>query len=628
MIEPRPRPGLTGRPRIILIALTISFIVLVLRLWSLQVVHASRYRELGLLNRKRGVTVRPERGRILDRYGRPLADNRPRLDACVDYSDVTTRAELDRVVEVLADVLAMPPQAIRDSLDPKNVVPYVPVAVKRDISFEQYARLKVLEPLTPGLMPMTNFARRCRYGELAAQVLGYTGLVPGPETLEQLRAAHPELEYDGRDVVGLAGLELEFEPQLQGRKGHTTIEVDNMGRRRRILDDKDKPLPGSDVTTTLDVELQALAQRVLADKRGALVAMDPRNGDLLVLASTPSFDPNLFAIPRSADAVAAIERLNSDEARPLWNRCISDQHPLGSAFKAVVALAALNLPKDKGGITGETVFNCPGTFSLGRYTWDCYHQNAHGDMTVVTAIKKSCNVFFYKTGHQIGREPIVSLAAQFGLGEPTGVPLPNERAGVNPTSEWQTSGDWRARDYASWYSGYTVNLSIGQFPLEVTPLQVAQLYAAVAMDGVLAEPRLVSRIVGAGGTEEFPPQSRRIELSAESLALVKEGLREVTREGGTGYSAFRNLQHLNVAGKTSTAEVGPKDARTNLAWFIAFAPADAPQIVVVVMIEEGQTGGRTAAPLAAEFLEAYFARADEAAAADTPPAEARKEKEE
>lgn len=612
MIEPRPRPGLTGRPRLVLIVLAIFFMLLGLRLWSLQVVQAGRYRELGLRNRKRSVNVRPVRGRIFDRHGQPLADNRPRLDACVDYSEARTRADRDRVVEVLRDVLAMPEAEIRARLDPRNVIPYVPVTIKRDISFEHYTMLKVLEPVTPGLLPMTNFARRYRHGDAAAQVLGYTGLVPDRAALERLRDEWPKLEYDGRDVVGLAGLELGFEHELQGRKGRTMLEVDNLGRRQRILDDRHKPVPGSDITLTIDIELQSLAHTILGHRRGALVAMDPRNGDVLVLASTPSFDPNVFAIPRPPEAVAEIRRLNTDTTRPLWNRCVNDQYPLGSAFKVVVALAALNLPDEKRRITGETTFSCSGTFRLtpgSRWKWDCYHQRAHGEMNVVSAIKKSCNVFFYNTGRRIGRDPIVSLAAEFGLGRPTGLPLPNEHAGVNPTRAWQASNDWRVQpDYVTWYPGHTINLSIGQYPLEMTPIQVAQLYAALAMDGVLFRPRLVTRIARPGGVEEFPPRSRRIELGPESLALVKEGLREVTREGGTAYAAFTHLQHLDVAGKTSTAEVGAGDDKKNHAWFIALAPADAPEIVLVVLVEEGETGGRTAAPLAAEFLEAYFAR--------------------
>jgi penicillin-binding protein 2 len=602
---------LTGRPRIVLVVLAICFVLLVLRLWSLQVVHAGRYRALALRNRERTVKVRPARGRIFDRAGRLLADNRARLDACVDYGKLEHTADKDRVVDVLCAVLGLSEEAVRQRLDPVNVVRHVPVEIKRDITFDQYAKLKVLEPVTPGLMPLTNFARRYPDGELAAQTLGYTGLVPSREALEGLKSESPKLEYDGRDVVGLAGLERTFEHELQGRKGWITVEVDNLGRRRRVLDVEHEPMPGSDVHTTLDADLQRRAHEILGDRRGALVAMDPRNGDVLVLASTPSFDPNVFAIPRPPEAAAEIRRLNTDASRPLWNRCISDQHPLGSAFKVVVALAALNLPDEKRRISGQTVFNCPGTFTLGNITWECYHRHAHGQMTVVTAIKKSCNVFFYKTGHRIGREPILALADAFGLGKPTGIELPNEHAGVNPTDEWRQSDDWRARDYATWYPGYTVNLSIGQFPLEVTPLQVAQLYAGVAMDGVQYAPRLVTKIAGPNETEEFAPRSRRTELNPESLALVKQGLREVTREGGTGYSAFRHLDHLHVAGKTSTAEVGPKDSETNLTWFIAFAPLEAPEIVVVVMVEEGRTGGQTAAPLAAEFLEAYFGPVDE-----------------
>jgi len=608
MLEPRPRPGLTGRPRAILALLVICFAILALRLWSLQVVHASRYRELAARNRERGVTVRPARGRILDRHGRPLADNRARLDACVDYSEAQTPADRDHVIVVLSEVLGLPEETIRTQLDPRKVISYVPVTIKRDITFGEYAKLKVLEPTTPGLMPMTSFTRRYRHGDAAAQVLGYTGIVPSRDALEKLQAERADLEYDWLDVVGLAGLEREFEYELQGRKGSATIEVDSRGRRRRILDDRDKAIPGNDVTLSIDGNFQRLAHDILGDKRGAFVAMDPRNGDVLVLASTPSFDPNVFAIPRPPEAVAEIERIMSDPARPLWNRCINDQRPLGSAFKAVVALAALNLPDEIRRITRETTFNCPGTFRLGNATWDCYRRHAHGEMTVVTAIKKSCNVFFYNVGRRIGREPIVALADEFGFGKQTGVPLPNERVGVNPTPEWQASDDWRARKYRAWYPGDTINLSIGQFPLEVTPLQVAQLYSAIAMDGVLFAPRLVTSITGPDGTRNFLAHSRRIELSPESFAVVKEGLCEVTREGGTAYSAFKELQHLNVAGKTSTAEVGPKESETNLAWFIGFAPADAPEIVVVVLVEEGETGGRTAAPLAAEFFKAYFAR--------------------
>jgi penicillin-binding protein 2 len=589
------------------------FAVLVLRLWSLQVVHAERYRELALHNRVRDVKVRPARGRVFDRNGRPLADNRPRLDACVDYSKLKSAKhsaeQRERLVAVLHDVLGMSEEEIGDRLDPRKVVPYVPVVIERDITPDEYAKLKVLEPLTAGLMPMTNFARRYRYGAAAAQALGYTGLVPGADELDQLCRCWPELDYDGLDVVGLAGLELEFEHELQGHKGWIILEVDNRGRRQRVVGEKNDPVPGNDIYTTLDIELQELAQRLLGEQRGAIVAMDPRNGDVLVLASTPGFDPNVFAIPRPPEAVAEIQRLNKDETRPLWNRCISDSHPLGSAFKVVVALAALNLADETKRMPLDQTFDCDGTFRLPHVArvWHCYHSHAHGEMTFATAIKKSCNVFFYNVGSRIGREPIVSLAAELGLGKPTGVPLPSEEAGVNPTDEWLASGDWRATDCRDWTPGWTVNLSIGQFPVEVTPIQVAQLYSTVAMDGVQFAPRLVTKIVRPDGVEEFAPQSRRIEFSPESLALVKEGLREVTRPGGTAYTAFQDLDELHVAGKTSTAEVGTGENKPNLVWFISFAPVEAPEIVLIVMVEEGDTGGGTAAPLAAEFLKTYFA---------------------
>ena len=349
-----------------------------------------------------------------------------------------------------------------------------------------------------------------------------------------------------------------------------------------------------------------ISEKVLKDKKGAVVIIDPRNGDILAMASSPTFDPNIFVVPRTEEEVEQIKELYRDKNLPLRNRVINNQYPLGSAFKVVVALAALEL-NDSRRITKETIYTCNGSFRLGRsgQLWRCYRSYSHGRMNVISAIKKSCNVFFYNVGRRIGRDSIVAMASKFRLGERTGIPLTGEQKGVNPTKEWQRSDDWRAREYRIWYPGYTINLAIGQYPFEVTPLQVACLYAAIANGGTLYKPRLISKIVQENNVIEPPVQNRKVDVNEENLNIVQKALVEVTRPGGTAASAFAGLEHLKVAGKTSTAQYG-KHYEKSYAWFIGYAPYDNPEILAVVLVEEGATGGKTAAPLARDILKHYF----------------------
>ena len=602
-MEPRPEKGVTGRPRLVLVLTTLAFAIIVLKLWSLQIVNANKFREMGRTNMRRTVNLKPERGRIFDRNGLPLATRKIRFDACVDYDQITGKDQKKRLIQLLSEVLSVPEESIEHDLDPRRVIPYIPTVIKREITRDEFVQLKVLEAEVPGLHPEATQTRYYPYGDLACHVLGYTGAIPAENVKDYTGKG-----YLPSDIIGISGIEKTYENELRGQRGRMVIEVDNKSRLVSIIDDTEKPVDGNDICLTIDLGLQTIAEKALGDLTGAIVIVDPRNGDVLAMASKPSFDPSMFTVPRSTEDTEKIRELLTDNVRkPALNRAISNPYPLGSAFKVVTALAALSQEDPEKAITRDTIFNCPGYFTLGRRaTWRCYHGHSHGEMNVVTAIKKSCNVFFYNVGYRAGRDALVSMARKLGLGELTGIALPNERPGVNPTDEWLQSDDWRAPAYRPWVPGFTVNMSIGQYPIEVTPIQVAMMYSVVANGGTLYRPRLVKRIVRPDGDVELRPKGKFLGISQDYIDTVKEGLGEVTKRGGTAYSSFSKLQDIRAAGKTSTAEPG-RNMDWAYTWFVSFAPIEDPEILVVVLVEKGRTGGSTSAPIAADILQQYFA---------------------
>jgi penicillin-binding protein 2 len=602
-MEPRPEKGITGRPRAVVALVTVIFAVMVLKLWSLQIVNATRFREMGRSNTVRRVVTKPERGRIFDRNGQPLAANRIRFDASADYGElIGNKQQKQALVNALCKILSLSEEYVEKQLDPSKIIAYVPTKIKREITRDEFLQLKVLEQEIPGLYPEVESVRYYPNGNLAVHILGYTGGIPA----EQFRINYEPKGYIANDIIGIAGLEYICEEYLQGEKGLRVVEVDNRSRLISVLPESYEPVKGKDVYLTLEIQIQKLAEKALGENSGAIVIVDPRNGDILAMTSKPAFDPNIFEIPRSDEDIAKIaELMTNKEQEPILNRAISKSYPLGSAFKVITALAGLGIENIEKRISKDTIFDCPGFFSLGNVTWKCYHGHSHGEINIVTAIQKSCNVFFYNLGHRIGREPIALTADLFGLGKKTGIVLPGEVEGVNPTEEWLRSGSKKAKHYSPWVPGLTVNLSIGQYPIEVTPIQVAMLYSAIANGGTLYTPRLLSKILKPEGEAIFVPQGKNLQIPSEYLDIVKEGLILVTQTGGTAYTSFKELQDLKVAGKTSTAEPG-KNMDWAYTWFIAFAPYDAPEILVVVLVEKGATGGSTSAPIAAEILKEYF----------------------
>ena len=595
----RPKKGITGKPRVLLVIAGVSLCLVAVRLWSLQIASSDRYREKGLRNRIRTVVLKPRRGNMYDRNSTLLVGNTLRYDASVFYTELE-RSEQGRALlsRVLERVLGLTQEQVNRRLNPRRAIPYLPMKVEKGISEGQFYQLKSVEGDVPGLLAEVEASRDYLEGDLAAHVLGAVGAI-SPELYERYK----EYGYQRDDAVGIMGLESMFERELQGKKGRLKVQVDNRSRLDRVIEEQ-KPEPGKDLYLTIDARLQRTAENALSGKKGAVVALDPRNGDVLVIASGPTFDPNAYSLPRSDEDVERIKAWGQEGDRPLYNRAISVAYPLGSAFKPMVGLSGLEARV----VSRDTTFHCPGAFYLPGVSrpWRCYHNYHHGWIGLEDALRRSCNVYFYNLGRALGVEGMCDMASRLHFGEKTGIVLPMEDGGINPDESWRQSSDPRAEPFRVWYTGNTINLSIGQGPLEATPLQAACAYAALANGGTYYYPRLVSKIVGGGQETVSPVRSEAIGVSERSLRVIKEGMRRVVQEqGGTAYRVFEDVSFLKVAGKTGTAQYGAGN-ELSYTWFAGYAPCDAPRIVVVALIEEGETGGATSAPVAKQVLVDFF----------------------
>ena len=600
MLEQRPKRGISGRPLALLVFFVVCFVVIAFRLWSLQIIQAEKFKRLSIRNSIRTFPLKPRRGNIYDRTGILLAGNRIRYDASVFFSHIYNRRDRTRVVEVLSEVLGISVERIRSAVSPSKIIPYIPTKVAKDIKPEQFYELKMLESSYPGLMCEIEPVRIYKYNQLLCHVFGYVGQISS-QKWKQLKKSG-DLFYQMDDILGQGGLEKVFEEHLRGRKGSKSVVVDNRGRINETLK-QTEPESGADIFLTIDLALQQKCEQMLEGRRGSIVAVDPRNGDILAMASTPGFDPNLFTGSRTKDVVQKIKTLYNppDKSdKPLYNRALSVSYPLGSAFKAFVALAGLEHPDTATRIGPDKIYTCRGSYRPAKFKstryWHCYRNRSHDQLDLTHAIQKSCNVYFYQLAYHLGRDAICNMAGKFGFGAKTGLDLPGEISGINPSRENYTR---------QWYGGDILQIGIGQFPLEVTPLQVALAYSAIANGGTLYKPRLVVEIKNRDIVERFDPSPKTLDIRPESLEAVREGLKLVTLPGGTAGTVFKGFEYLKAAGKTSTAEYG-KEAQANHAWFVCFAPHDQPVITLITLIERGETGGKTAAPIAREILTHFF----------------------
>ena len=557
-----------------------------IQFWNLQVVRGRYFKALAENNRSREVALAAPRGTLLDREGRVLVENRPSFNVLLTPEHAE---DLDAEVSRLARALQIGEAQIRERVARRAVLR--PVVLKTDAPLADVAVLDARRMELPAVSVEVVPLRSYPLAAAAAHALGRVGEI----TERQLQL--PEFEGLGPGaLVGQAGLESQYNRRLMGRDGFRRVIVNSRGLEVAEAERR-PPVDGPALTLTLDSRLQAAMDRAFAGRAGSAVALDPRNGEILALTSTPAYDPNEFT---TGIEPALWARLTRDTGTPLLNRVIQGQYAPGSTFKIVIAAAAL----EEGVITPSTSFYCPGYLSVYNTVFRCHKPSGHGMVDVHRAIAQSCNVFFYQAGIRLEIGRIADYARRLGLGAQTGVDLPHELAGLVPSAEW------KMRVFRTpWYAGETVSVAIGQGQVSATPLQMARMAAVVASGGKLVRPHLVRSTDGAPPPMTAP---RDVGLKPATLEVVRQGMKAVVAQG-TGWRA--RLPGVAVAGKTGSAQVVARSrlektpgvqAMRPHGWFVGFAPAEEPRIALAVLVEHGGSGGEAAAPVAHEILAAFF----------------------
>lgn len=573
------------------LVLVITMTVLVIRLWDLQIMRGQEMRRLSEQNRVRKIKIVAPRGIIFDRTGKVIADTRPSFNVYVTPEDIK---DFSQTVDGLAHLISCDREEIIERLKTAaGKPPSFPVKIKPDIPMDEVARVESHRVYLPGVSIQIEPKRNYIYGESFAHVIGYVSEI----SEEELKKKGYET-YSQGDSIGKYGLEKTYESYLRGTDGEKRVEVDAMGREVRTLDIVE-PIPGNSLHLNIDMELQLAADHALEGKRGAAVALDPKTGGVMVLASRPGFDPNKFASGISREDWKAIA---SDKMHPLQNRAIQAGYPPGSTFKVLMAIKAL----EEGVINEKTTFFCSGGFAFGRRVFRCWQKRGHGSVSVQRAIKESCDVFFYNVGLKLGVDKIHEMAEAIGLGKPTGIDLPAEQKGIVPSTEWKMK-----RFHEQWYEGETVSVSIGQGAVWLTPIQLAQLSAFAATGGKNFKPQIVNRIVSTRGevVKTFAPViNADVKLKKDTVRIVRDGMRDVVNDkGGTAYGS--RVAGVSMSGKTGTAQAGSMDKGKDFgdhAWFIAYAPSEDPAIAMSVLVEFGGHGGSQSAPIAKVITETLF----------------------
>lgn len=585
----------------------VVFGVLIMRLWFLQIVNGSVYRTKSENNRINLRSIPPFRGVIFDRNGELLVGNRPSYDLYVIPEGIQDKGRLS---ESLKRLIGLEPQIVEQRLGKASRrYPFRPVCLKRNISRNELAAIETHRFNLPGIMIKVKPQRHYIQGNLGAHLLGYLGEIDE----NQIKSGRYPDSKPG-DLIGKTGVESKWQPFLRGMRGGEQVEVDAAGRKIRSISRK-PPVSGGNIYLTIDKDLQALAEACLKDKKGAIVALNPNNGQILAMASSPCFNPNLFIGGIDWDTW---EKIISSKGFPLQNRALCGQYPPGSIFKVVIALAGL----EEGTIDPEEKLFCNGFYPLGDHTFRCWQKHGHGMVNLRRALVESCDVYFYKMGKRLGVDRIARYARRLGLGEATGFPVGQEKEGLIPTKKWKLK-----RFGVPWQVGETISMSIGQSFVLVTPIQMASMIAAVFNGGFLFQPQVTKRADKAGDVEDYdfePKMIRKLGFKKEHLDFVKSALVGVVNESrGTGWRS--KIKNIDVAGKTGTAQVIAleKDEENDFkadklpsrfrdhAWFIAVAPAEHPQIALSIIIENGGHGGKAAAPIGRKMILSYLGKESE-----------------
>jgi len=591
-------PELRRRARLLYGLLAVVFLGLVARLVFLQVISGERYTYLSENNRIRIKRVPGTRGMMFDRHGQLLVDSRPSFDLIFVPED---SQDPRSTLRLLARYLKRDEnEMLKIYEDGKSRAAFDEMVLGRDVDWSVVVAVEAHQLELPGVTLRTRPRRSYADGPMAAHVLGYLGEI----NQRQLKLLKDQGYVIG-DEIGQYGVQRRWEELLRGQSGGQQIEVDALGRRVRVLHEV-SDVPGYTVRLTLDRQMQEAAYEALRGKEGTIVALDVNSGAVLALASTPAFDPNVFARGIKSEEWTALIK---DRLRPLSNRATQGQFPPGSTFKIIMAIAGL----EEGMINPESYIQDPGFFPFGNRIFRDWKKGGHGAVNLHRAIVESCDTYFYQLGAKLGVDRIAKWARAFGLGEKTGIALDDEKSGVIPDTEWK-----RKRFRQPWFPGETISVAIGQGYVTVTPLQLANMMAAVANGGKLFRPYLVSKVESVDGVtvREYEPELvRKIELKPDTLNRVRAALADVVKgPGGTGGAARSPL--IQVAGKTGTAQViEMKGAylkseqlayfHRDHAWFVAYAPAENPQVAIAVLVEHGGHGGDAAAPMARKVFEKF-----------------------
>lgn len=574
----------------------LAFGGLALRMYQLQVLEGDRYRTLAEDNRINVRFQTPRRGVILDRFGRPLAYNRKTYRVLVTPEEVgDLEAALDRI-DRLAPIA--PEERARILKQARRSPAFVPIATHEHLDWEALARISARIPELPGVEVVEVSQRAYPEGAAAAHPIGYVGAVNQRELSkgDERVLSLPDMR------VGKAGVERVYDLALRGEAGEAKVEVNAVGRIVRELEN-DPGADGATLVSTLDLELQRFAYERMGEETGAIAVLEVDTGDVLALASKPSFDPNLFA--QGIDA-AAWRTLIQDPLAPLSNKAVAGQYAPGSTFKMLVALAAL----EHGLVSPQKAFFCNGVHKLGRGSFHCWRRGGHGWVAMNDAIEQSCDVYFYEVARKVGIDRIAEMSRRFGLGAPTGIDLPVEKGGLMPTRAWKQQALNRP-----WQAGETLIAGIGQGFVLTTPLQLAVMTARLANGGLAVVPRLLRM----RDELELPAPHPPIGVDAEHLAIVRHGMESVMLGArGTARRAQIEDPGFQMAGKTGTSQVRritkderrrgviknedlPRERRDH-SLFVAYAPLDRPRYACAVVIEHGGSGSTVAAPMARDVL--------------------------
>lgn len=637
------------RYRLFYLAIGFAFIIFTMRLWYLQIMQGEELREFSEKNRIKQLKIMAPRGLMLDRDGKILVENQAGFEAVLSPQYIKN---LDELATNIGPIIGLEPQKLisRVQKSRRQNGPFATIRLKDNLSREEVFRLKRIILDNPGLDIRESVVRFYPLAQNGAQLFGYVSEI-SKKQIPHYNDIYPNINFEQGDIIGQNGLEEVLEKEIRGEDGTQFVQVDAFGRESvgantnvygEQIKDKD-PTPGYNIVLTLDKEVQEASYKsfVENDRLGALVAIRS-DGEVLSWVSSPSFDPNDFSRGISPQIWS---KLINDQFKPLRNKVVQDFFNPGSTFKAFMALASLQEKV----ITPTTIINCPGFIVFGKRPFHDHLKGGHGNITVYEALERSSNVFFYKMGIALGVDKMYDYISPFGLGQKTGVEAPREVAGIMPSAAWK-----KAAMGEEWQAGENLTLAIGQGFVQASPIQMAVAYNAIGLDGKVVKPYVIKKVIDREGAivrENHPTivrdlqqkQSTGVSISPENFQVVKEGLRRVAN-GDRGTAKWLKIPGVQMAGKTGTSQVmgfsaadiygkcenRPIHQRHN-GWFVAWAPADKPEITVAAIAQHSCHGSTGAGPMVRDTIRAYFEKYHPNIIADalkaqkgskpTPPAE-------